>query len=53
MLPLNYIFIQKYKNSTEKGKYQYLYKKGDENKGIVEYGNDLLNCKTISNGNSN
>ena len=40
--------IQKYKNSAEKDEYQYIYRKGDENKGIVEYGYDYVNCKLIS-----
>ena len=48
MLHLKYIPIQDYKNSTEKAEYQYLYKKGDDNQGIAEYGNDLLICKIIS-----
>ena len=35
-----------------KNEYQYLYKKddelkGDDDEGIVEYGNDFLNCKII------
>ena len=51
-----YIPIQEYQNSTMKNEYQYLYKKDvelkgdnitDENEGIVEYGNDFLNCKII------
>ena len=46
----------KYENSTMKNEYKYLYKKDDElkgnnitveNEGIVEYGNDFLNCKII------
>ena len=53
VLHLKYIPFQEYKNSTEKDEYEYLYKKGDENKGIVEYGNDFLNCKIISYKNSN
>ena len=56
MLHQKYISIQEYEFSTEKDEYQYLYKKdevlkGDnitvENEGIVEYGNDFLNCKNI------
>ena len=44
------------KNSTVKNEYEYLYKKDDElkgdnitveNEGIVEYGNDFINCKVI------
>ena len=51
-----YIPIQEYENSTMKNEYQYLYKKDEElkidnitpeNEGIVEYGNDFLNCKII------
>ena len=51
-----YIPIQEYQNSTMKNEYQYLYKKDEELKGdnitdeiegIVEYGNDFLNCKII------
>ena len=53
MLHLKNIRIQEYKNSTENDEYQYLYKKGDENKGIVEYGSDFFNCKFISDKNSN
>ena len=46
--------LQAYENSTMKNEYQYLYKKDDvlkgdnitvENQGIVENGNDFLNCK--------
>ena len=56
MLHQKYIPLQEYENSTVKNEYQYLYKeddvlKGDnnivENEGIVEYGNDFLNCKII------
>ena len=56
MLHQKYIPIQEYKNSTVKNEYQYLYKKDEElkgnnitveNEGIVEYGNDFLNCKII------
>ena len=48
-----YIPIQEYKNSTEKDEYEYLYKKDEvlkwyENEGIVEYGNDFINFKTIN-----
>ena len=48
--------IQEYEISTMKNEYQYLYKKDgeingdnitDEDEGIVEYGNDFLNCKII------
>ena len=56
MLHQKYVPIQEFENSTVKNEYQYLYKKdeklkGDnitvENEGIVEYGNDFLNCKII------
>ena len=56
MLHQKYIPLQEYENSTAKNEYQYLYKidnvlKGDnitvENEGIVEYGNDFLNCRII------
>ena len=51
-----YIPIQEYENSTMKNEYHYLYEKNDElkgdnitieNEGVVEYGNDFLNCKII------
>ena len=56
MLHQKYIPLQEYENSTMKNQYQYLYKKDEElkgdnisveNEGIVEYGNDFLNCKII------
>ena len=56
MLHQKYIPLQEYENSTMKNEYQYLYKKDEElkgddisveNEGIVEYGNDFLNCKII------
>ena len=56
MLHQKYIPLQEYENSTMKDEYQYLYKKdgelkGDnittENEGVVEYGNDFINCKNI------
>ena len=56
MLHPKYIPIQEYKNSTVKNEYRYLYKKDDElkghnitveNEGIVENGNDFINCKII------
>ena len=56
MLHQKYIPIQEYENSTGKSEYEYLYKmddelKGDnitiESEGIVEYGNDFINCKII------
>ena len=56
MLHQNYIPLQEYEISTTKNEYQYLYKKDEElkgdkisveNEGIVEYGNDFINCKII------
>ena len=56
MLHQKYFSLQEYEKSTMKNEYQYLYKKDKElksdnntveNEGIVEYGNDFLNCKTI------
>ena len=56
MLHQKYIPLHEYENSTMKNEYQYLYKKEDElkgdkisveNEGVVEYGNDFLNCKII------
>ena len=56
MLKQKYIDVQEYENSSVKNEYEYLYKKDDElkgdniteeNEGIVEYGNDFLNCKLI------
>ena len=56
MLHQEYIPLQENENSTMKIKYQYLYKKDDElkgdniaveNEGIVEYGNDFINCRII------
>ena len=56
MLHQKYIPIQEYENSSVKNEYQYLYKKDEElkgdnitvdNEGVVEYGNDFLNCKII------
>ena len=56
MLHQKNIPVQEYENSTVKNENQYLYKKDDvlkgdniivENEGIVEYGNDFLNCKII------
>ena len=44
MLYQKYIPLQEYENSTMKNEYQYLYKKDE---GIVEYGNDFLNCEFI------
>ena len=56
MLHQKYIPLQEYENSTMKNEYQYLYKKDEElrgdnisveNEGIVEYGNDFLNCEIV------
>ena len=56
MLHQKYIPIQEYENSIMKNEYKYLYKKDDElkgdnitdeNEGIVEYGNNFINCKII------
>ena len=56
MLHQKYIPLQEYENSTVKNVYQYLYKKdgelkGDnisvENEGVVEYGNEFINCEII------
>ena len=56
MLEQKHIPIQEYQNSTIKNEYQYLYKKDYalkrnnntlENEGVVEYGNDFINCKII------
>ena len=56
MLHQKYTPPQENENSTVKNEYQYLYKKDEElksdnitveNEGIVEYGNDFLNCKII------
>ena len=56
MLYQKYIPIEEYQNTIEEGQYRYLYKKDselkgdnitDENEGVVEYGNDFINCKII------
>ena len=56
MLDQKYIPLQEYEISTVKNEYQYLNKKDDvikgdnitvENEGIIEYGNDFLNCENI------
>ena len=48
--------IQEFESSIEKDEYQYLYEKDDElksdiirdeNEGVVEYGNDFINCIII------
>ena len=51
MLHQKFLPIQEYETSTEKDEYEYLYKKDAElkqNEGIIEYGNDFINCKIIS-----
>ena len=50
--------FEKYKSSTEKNEYQYLNKtnneiKGNGNKTVIEYGNDFIKCKIISDKMSN
>ena len=56
ILQQKYIPLQEYENSIVKNEYQYFYLKNDvlksdnitvENEGIVEYGDDFLNCKII------
>ena len=56
MFHQKYISLQEYEKSTRKNEYQYLYKKDKElksgnitvkNEGIVEYGDDFINCKII------
>ena len=56
MLHQRYIPFQEYENSTKKNEYLSLNKKDEElkgdnitveNEGIVEYGNDFLNCIII------
>ena len=56
MLEQKYIPLQEYENSTMKNEYQYMYKKDEElkgdniteeNDGILEYGNDFINCKIV------
>ena len=56
MLHQKYIPLQEYESSIVKDEYDYLYKKDEElkgdnitvqNEGIVEFGNDFLNCKVI------
>ena len=56
MLHRKHIRLQEYENSTVKNEYQYLNKKDGilkgnnitvENEGVVEFGNDFLNCKSI------
>ena len=56
MLYRKHFPLEEYKNSTQKDEYVYLYEKVDEMKsdnitfedeGIVEYGNDFINCKFI------
>ena len=56
MLHQKYSPLQENENSTVKNEYLYLYKKDEElkgdnftveNKGVVEHGNNLINCKII------
>ena len=56
MLEQKHIPIQEYEKSTVKNEYDYLYKKDDEIKcdnitvedeGVIEYGDDFLNCEII------
>ena len=56
MLHQNFIPLQDYENSPMKNEYLSLYKKDEElkgdnitveNEGIVDYGNDFINCKII------
>ena len=56
MLHQKYVPIQEYENSTVKNEYEYLYEKDGklkgnnftvENDGIVEYGNNFINCKIV------
>ena len=56
MLHRKYIPFQEYETSTEKNRYEYLFKKDDairddnirdENEGNIEYGNDFTNCTNI------
>ena len=52
MLYQKHITIEEFDNSGMAGQYQNLFKKdeelkGDNDDGIVEYGNDFLNCKII------
>ena len=54
MLYQKYITIEEFDNSEVRDEYEYLHKKDSESKddnveddGIVEYGNDFLNCKII------
>ena len=53
MLHRKYNFIQEHKTSAEKDEYKCFHKKGDENKGVVEHGNNFIKCKIISDKNSN
>ena len=56
MLYQKYITIEEFDNSKMFDEYQYLYRKDEELKGdkitvesdgVVEYGNDFLNCEII------
>ena len=49
ILDQQYFPIEEYKNATQKDEYECLYTKGgDDNKEIVQYGNDFINCKFFS-----
>ena len=45
--------IQECKTATLKNEYQYLFEKGDENKGVVEYSKNFEECEIIIDKNSN
>ena len=56
ILHRKYIPVQEHTNSSIENMYEYLYKKDAElkgnnitieNEGVIEYGNDFLNCKII------
>ena len=58
MLHRKNIPIQEYETSTVKSEHEFLYKKDenlkgdnitDEDKGIIEYGNEFMNCNIIHN----
>ena len=52
MLHRTYIFIQEYETSILRNEYEFLYNKDKrlkcDKEAIVEYGNDLVNCKIFS-----
>ena len=56
MLQQKFLPLQEYEKSTEESEYEYLYKMDDkmkggkntiENEGIVESGDDFINCEII------